>query len=377
MLGITVYNFLMSFLWSSICILVFTSLKKRHGFIKKYGTTPILAILIFGVFRLFFSIELPFTRVIASENILPVIQNTMMSESDIYKLSYSEIILCVSLLVTMVLIIKTAWELVAQRRVLKRLQRRDDTEAVKIMDTLLIELNQVRSYNIIVSDEIRMPLVTGFFRPTILLPDVQIDDETMKYVLLHEWNHFSNRDMWVKLTVRIFCHIFWWNPFAHSLEKNLDSILEIKCDATSTKILNSSDREKYAKSIINIVQQIRVKEANTPLLFAGIAGSDSSDKAIINRFELLLYDRKITHIPKAITAICVLCLCFLSYIFVVQPDIPISDVEGSLLIDIDTSYIEKKVDGSYELYINGAYFRDITENELQISPHDKLEVRMM
>ena len=58
MLGTTVYNFLMSFLWSGICILIFTRLKKRLGLIKKYGTTPILAILIIGIFRLLFSIEM-------------------------------------------------------------------------------------------------------------------------------------------------------------------------------------------------------------------------------------------------------------------------------------------------------------------------------
>jgi len=29
-----------------------------------------------------------------------------------------------------------------------------------------------------------------------------VSDETMKYVLLHEWNHFTNRDMWVKLITK-------------------------------------------------------------------------------------------------------------------------------------------------------------------------------
>lgn len=73
-------------------------------------------------------------------------------------------------------------------------------------------------------------MVYGFFTPKIYMPKIHFSDEELYYILSHEYYHFLNRDIWIKLFIYIICSIFWFNPFIHILKTNLIHMLEIRCD---------------------------------------------------------------------------------------------------------------------------------------------------
>ena len=61
---LTVYNLIMSLLWSSLCIVIFCLLRSNYAFIQKYGVFPLLVVLLLSLFRFFVPIEMPYTKVI-------------------------------------------------------------------------------------------------------------------------------------------------------------------------------------------------------------------------------------------------------------------------------------------------------------------------
>lgn len=71
---LTVYNLLMSLLWSDVCVLLFCLLRRRYTFLRDYGFGPLFGLLAVALVRFFLPIELPFTAIIPSYNIMPSMQ---------------------------------------------------------------------------------------------------------------------------------------------------------------------------------------------------------------------------------------------------------------------------------------------------------------
>ena len=90
---LTAYNLIMSLVWSSLCIVIFCLLRRNYNFIQKYGVFPLIAVLLLGLFRFFVPIELPYTRLIQSYDILPGIQQWSRRSSGLFSLSYGALLL--------------------------------------------------------------------------------------------------------------------------------------------------------------------------------------------------------------------------------------------------------------------------------------------
>ena len=76
----------------------------------------------------------------------------------------------------------------------------------------------------------KVPYVVGFIRPVIFIPAKGISDHQLKLILMHEWQHFKNRDQWKKTAIKILTCLFWWNPFVYLLRFEVEQILELNCD---------------------------------------------------------------------------------------------------------------------------------------------------
>lgn len=51
-----------------------------------------------------------------------------------------------------------------------------------------------KKVKIIHNEYINTPLIVGYFCPTIYLPNLAFSEKELKYILLHEWTHFLNKD---------------------------------------------------------------------------------------------------------------------------------------------------------------------------------------
>lgn len=57
------------------------------------------------------------------------------------------------------------------------------------------------------SSQVTVPMGIGLRRRMVLLPRLDYTDEELYYILLHEFTHFSNGDLYVKMGVSLLCII--------------------------------------------------------------------------------------------------------------------------------------------------------------------------
>lgn len=55
--------------------------------------------------------------------------------------------------------------------------------------------------------------------------------------------------------IELYCCVYWWNPLAYLLKKDLDFCLELQCDRRVTKNLNESDRASYCKVLLDSLKE--------------------------------------------------------------------------------------------------------------------------
>lgn len=94
------------------------------------------------------------------------------------------------------------------------------------------------------------PMMTGLFRPTVLLPDPPPEGETLAFVLLHELTHFRRRDIWYKTLLLLSAAVHWFNPLVWLMLRAAEGDLERACDADVLRALPPEARDPYAAAIL-------------------------------------------------------------------------------------------------------------------------------
>ena len=131
--------------------------------------------------------------------------------------------------------------------VLYLLTRRDLKKAVHIRG------------NLYRSDMLLSPVLTGIFRPRILLP-ASLDPRSAegRMVLAHESVHRRRLDnLWRLLGICIAC-LHWFNPFAWIMLKAFFTDMELSCDETLIKKYNAEERKAYASALLNFAEDKRL-----------------------------------------------------------------------------------------------------------------------
>lgn len=104
------------------------------------------------------------------------------------------------------------------------------------------------------SSLVEVPITFGFFTPHIVLPANiinQLPENDIKYILLHELNHYKNKDILVNYIILFFQSLYWFNPFIWFLFNEMRIDREIACDISVLKMIDESCYIDYGEAIIN------------------------------------------------------------------------------------------------------------------------------
>jgi len=84
-----------------------------------------------------------------------------------------------------------------------------------------------------ITEQAMSPLVYGFFKTTLLLPEsVFVMPERQCYLLIeHELTHVKRHDPKLVLIFRFIAGLFWFNPFLQIFEKRFLQSMEMNCDS--------------------------------------------------------------------------------------------------------------------------------------------------
>jgi len=107
-----------------------------------------------------------------------------------------------------------------------------------------------------ISDEKAGPLVAGFIRPTVILPEnftTAFSAKQRHYALMHEFMHIKRGDIWVALAWLAFRAVNWPNPLVHYAAKHFRSDQEAACDACVLSAMGDSQDtvSGYAETLIH------------------------------------------------------------------------------------------------------------------------------
>jgi len=228
-------------------------------------------------------------------------------------------------------------------------------------------------YSVVVSRQISVPHVAGALRPTIYLPQMELDVQQWRYVLAHEMQHIRSKDLLLKLIYLAVSAIFWWNPITHIFTRELDAMLELRCDSKVTAAMNEDEKTDYLETMLRIARQVKRPAPEKRELRAGFLAPVSNAK---QRFENVLeFDAAKYRAARSIISFAILLVFALSYFVVIQPsfDPPPEDLEGTWDVNPDTSFI-LHVDGEYKLYIEGQYYDTFTVEDLDQDPFCDLPI---
>lgn len=124
-----------------------------------------------------------------------------------------------------------------------------------------------------ISNLISSPLMTGVFKPVLLLPKASLTDEQLRNVVLHEMTHYKRFDMLVKWFSLIVKSIHFFTPAVYFVSRQLDEECEISCDAAVVKNMTRESEMSYVNTILSLLSEntsIRIplttgKESNSAI----------------------------------------------------------------------------------------------------------------
>jgi len=69
--------------------------------------------------------------------------------------------------------------------------------------------------SVVISPKATTPMIIGFIKPIIVLPDMDFSRCQLNMILAHELVHFKRKDTWLKLVILIANAAHWFNPAAY------------------------------------------------------------------------------------------------------------------------------------------------------------------
>ncbi|GIP32021.1 M56 family metallopeptidase [Paenibacillus sp. J2TS4] len=129
------------------------------------------------------------------------------------------------------------------------------------------------------------PMLIGYIRPSILLPDTRLTDEQLELILRHELTHAKRKDLWFMALMTWVSALHWFNPFVHWMIRMAYDDLEKICDSHVIKHADVHTRQLYANTIIHYMENSVNKGPSLSTSFLG------GDRVMKERFKLIFQNQ--------------------------------------------------------------------------------------
>lgn len=106
-----------------------------------------------------------------------------------------------------------------------------------------------------VSSMIHSPLMIGFFKPLIILPERSYTQTELEVILKHENTHRKRHDTWYKLLLVIVNAVHWFNPVIYVMIRRAVRDLEYSCDDIVIRGTDTEYRKEYAMAILKSMKE--------------------------------------------------------------------------------------------------------------------------
>lgn len=158
------------------------------------------------------------------------------------------------------------------RRIRRSARKVENPSVQKIFDSCKQEMNLQRQVELYSTEALKSPAAAGIFRPSVYLPVSVLSDfrkDSLRYVLLHELQHFRQHDSVVNLLAEFGRILYWFNPAVWYGMKKMRLDREIACDSAVLEILKDCEYSGYGHTLLDLAEKV-----SFPFSF-GLGGSSS------------------------------------------------------------------------------------------------------
>lgn len=228
----------------------------------------------------------------------------------------------------------------------------------RLYEECLHKLNISKEFPVYSTAFLKSPMIVGFWKPRIYLPihlisdhNTVIRDDDIRYMLLHELQHYKHKDSLIGCLMNLASIVYWFHPFVWFALKEMRNERELACDASVLQILDEKDYIDYGNTLLNFAEKL----ACTPFPFtSGLGGNRKQMKRRILNIASYQRPDRIRRLKSTLVFILtsVLLIGFVPFIFTTAADDDRyqwnPDTEN--LIYSDHSEIFGDYNGSFVLY---------------------------
>lgn len=374
-MGVTVYSIVASVIFFNVALVTAFIMRRSSTFVARRTVSYLLLMVLLGIIRLLTPIDFDKAFVVRSYQVISMIED-FLNRSIVGSYTFGSLLLLVWLAGTVTFIVR---DMIMQIRFVHASHNYPPSDRRDLLD-LAGEYGS--NFGLLVSSSISCPYTAGLFRPVIYLPDIELPEEQWRTILRHEVQHIRSHDELKKLFFLAIQALFWWNPLAHISRKEIDTILELQCDAKVTAGMSQEEVDAYLDLLWTLKE--RKAEQRIPV---GASTMVWDQKQLEARFAALRdADIAKKRHPRAIVYGLLLAMFVASYFVIVQPirlpeetdyvsDISTPDGTYSLpyYSDISNEYIVY-TNGEYLFYIDGHYMCRLDEEKLLEDPFKSIPI---
>lgn len=367
---ISFFSLLMGIFFSSFFIFAVHLLRNNKAFLKGFGVITILVLYALCICRMCIPIEIPWVEpvwVTKFYNALYEFLKAQCWRTSGTELKVLDVVKYIWFAVAFLLLALLFTQHCRNIFHYSRFRNNRHLRGEEILKTVQAEAKRYYKISLVVYPTADVPQTAGLFKKIILLPAGEYTDEELYYVLTHEYTHFLNRDLLVKMLVNVFVCVFWWNPLLLFLPADLDQMLEIKCDSTVTQKFSNLQKQRYmavlrrlyddAKAPKGILRRV-ISVFSMSFVRRGRREKNLDRAPLVERFDMIANPPKKPMVLYVQVGFYIICAAVMvaSYLFIFQPyyEPPSEDIYTNSSVievnDISDWYIEKDSDGRYFLF---------------------------
>ena len=162
-------------------------------------------------------------------------------------------------------------------------------ERADLLDVLASQRSDLgisRKIPLLISPAADCPMLAGFIRPALYLPDENISAADAAFIFRHELTHCRHGDLWLKLLLTAAQCVHWFNPLVYLIVRFAQEDIELACDDAVVRGQNAAYRRAYGETILrSAIAQSRRRQA-----LVSCFGDDK--KTLMRRFEGL-FDKSV------------------------------------------------------------------------------------
>lgn len=103
-------------------------------------------------------------------------------------------------------------------------------DLLDVLDSQRSGLGISRKIPLLISPAADCPMLAGFIRPALYLPDENISAADAAFIFRHELTHCRHGDLWLKLLLTAAQCVHWFNPLVYLIVRFAQEDIELACD---------------------------------------------------------------------------------------------------------------------------------------------------